>query len=118
MLANCLYVMIAFGAANSMAGPIMGRFIDSNDNKKACILNSSVITVMILITIWSILNADFNALSGIMCFLWGIQDGFINVHSFNTLGFEFDNVADGFAVFNIMNGFGVFTFQLIQAQFD
>ena len=72
MLANCLFVMIAFGFANSIAGPIMGKFIDKNDNAKACILNSGIVVVMMLITIWSLLNANFNALSGIMCLLWGI----------------------------------------------
>ena len=50
--------------------------------------------------------------------MWGFQDGIVNIHTFQILGFEFTNSSDPFSVFNLVRAIAVLLFEIIQADFD
>ena len=54
----------------------------------------------------------------LMCFLWGYQDGSINIHIFQILGFEFKNQIEPFSVFNLVQGFSIFVGEFAQSFLD
>ena len=53
-----------------------------------------------------------------MAFMWGVEDGSVNTHALEMLGFEFDDNTDPFAIFSMFEAFAVFIFQLIQSRVD
>ena len=73
--------MIAFGFGEVVGAFFMGWFIDNYNAKRATIMNMVIIVLMILITLISISTEKFSWLSFLMSFLWGIQDGTINIHT-------------------------------------
>ena len=58
---------------------------------------------------------EFSGLTFFTIFLWGIEEGTINTHTLNILGFEFPTSSDPFAVLSFIQGVGVFVFSGIQA---
>jgi hypothetical protein len=60
-----------------------------------------IIILMIVVTLGYIIIMDFGWLAYVMTLLWGLQDGALNAHTFQMLGFEFDNPDEAFAVFNL-----------------
>ena len=53
-----------------------------------------------------------------MSFLWGVQDGSVNTHCLEMLGFEFDDNTEPFSIFSMFEAVAVFIFQLVQAGVD
>lgn len=96
----------------------MGWFIDKFDPRKGTLVNILIIIITISVTLASIGASKFNWLSYLMSFMWGIADGTINIHTLQTLGFEFNSHSEPFGVFNLVQGISVFTFQNIQGQLD
>ena len=45
-----------------------------------------------------------------MAFMWGLEDGSVNTHALEMLGFEFDDNTDPFAIFSMFEAFAVFVF--------
>ena len=78
--------MISFGFGEVFAGALQGWFIDKYSSRSANILNLAVIIVMIAVSMISIYSEQFNILTFIMSFLWGVQDGVINTHTYQVLG--------------------------------
>ena len=104
---KALVGMIAFGAGEIIGGLLLGVIIDKIGSKYTCIINIMIVGVQGLVTILSINSADYNALSFLMTFLWGFQDGALNIHTFQILGFEFETQSEPFGVFNLVQGIGV-----------
>lgn len=107
--------MIAFGMGAVISGLTYGQIIDKIGSRQACHLNMAMIGVQGIVTILAIQSTGFSSLSILLCFLWGLQDGGVNIHCLQILGFEFESHSEPFGVFNIMNGVGVAIFQAIQA---
>ena len=105
--------MISFGFGEVIGGFLMGWFIDKFNPKRATILNMIIIIVMTGVSLFSISLARFNYLTYTMTFLWGVQDGAVNIHTLQTLGSEFESHGEPFGVFNLMQGISVFIFQII-----
>lgn len=105
-----LIIMIAFGFGEVFGAFFMGWFIDTFNPKRGAVMNMGIIIVMTLITLISISIEKFNWLSFVMSFFWGIQDGMVNIHTLQTLGFEFTSHSEPFGVFNLFNGLSVFIF--------
>ena len=57
---------------------------------------------------------SYNWLTYLMCFIWGIQDGAINIHTYRVLGTEFKSKSEPFSVFNLVQGLSVFCFQGVE----
>ena len=55
-----------------------------------------------------------------MAFLWGVQDGSVNTHSLEMLGFEFGESGSTvpFSIFSMFEAVAVFAFQIIQSGVD
>ena len=104
---KALQGMIAFGAGEIIGGLLLGVIIDKIGSKYTCIINIVIVAVQGLVTILSINSAEFTALSYFMTFLWGFQDGALNIHTFQILGFEFETQSEPFGVFNLVQGIGV-----------
>jgi hypothetical protein len=50
-----------------------------------------------------------------MAFLWGVEDGSVNTHCLEMLGFEFDDNTEPFSIFSMFEAVAVFVFQIIQS---
>ena len=96
-----LYGMVCFGFGEVFGGIMMGHIIDRYGSKMGSLKNVVLIVIMTATTYGSLCILEYNYLSFIMCFTWGYLDGAINIHSYQILGFEFDD--DGpFAVHNLV----------------
>lgn len=58
----------------------MGQVIDKVGAKKATFMNLANILAMIAITLYNLHDLEYGYLSFIMCFVWGWQDGSLNIH--------------------------------------
>ena len=94
--------MVAFGFGEIIGGLGHGVIIDKLGSKMSCLVNALVILTMTGVTLTSIIQLEYNVTTFAMCFMWGAVDGVINVHTFQILGFEFDNPAGAFSCFNLM----------------
>ncbi len=47
--------------------------------------------------------------------MWGVEDGSVNTHALEMLGFEFDDDIVPFSIFSMFEAFAVFVFQLVQS---
>jgi predicted MFS family arabinose efflux permease len=101
--------MVAFGVGEMLGGFIIGQVVDRFDSKKAVLANVSIIVVMTLVTLWFIFADKFNWLAFAMCLLWGVQDGALNTHCFEVLGFQFDSNSEPYSVFNMVQAISVFS---------
>ena len=110
--------MIAFGVGEVVGGLLMGWFIDKYDSKKATILNLFIVFAMTAVTLESIISQKFNYLTFITTFLWGLQDGTFNTHTFQVLGSEFETQSEPFGVFSLVQGLSVFCFCMLQSQIN
>ena len=70
------------------------------------------------VTLLSIEDMRYNFLTFVMCFLWGIEDGALNIHTYQVLGTEFKSKTEPFSVFNLIQGLAVFAFQGAQSMID
>ena len=53
-----------------------------------------------------------------MAFMWGVEDGAVNTHCLEMLGFEFDDNTLPFSIFSMFEAVAVFIFQIIQSFVD
>jgi hypothetical protein len=74
--------MVAFGFGEVTGGALQGWFIDAFSSKNAALLNFLVVVIMTGATILSVYLERFNALTFFMSYMWGVQDGTFNTHTF------------------------------------
>ena len=79
---KALFAMVAFGFGEVFGGLAGGYIIDSCGSKVASLVNVLIVIVMISVTLVAIFVLEYNVISFIMCFMWGVQDGALNVHTF------------------------------------
>ena len=83
-----------------LGGLLMGKVVDKISSRAGVILNVLLIIVACLLAIWQIQRNQFDTVSYLFTFAWGFQDGAVNTHSFQMMGFEFNTSSDPFALFN------------------
>lgn len=110
--------MVAFGFGEVIGGFLSGKVFDRIGSKKGALLNMFLIGLVTLLTIFSILSKRYGWLTFVMCSIWGIQDGAVNIHTFKILGSEFKSKSEPFSVFNLVQGISVFVFQGIEGVID
>ena len=86
-----LYAMISFGFGEVLGGILMGLVIDYFGSKMGSLKNVVLAVLMTASTYGSLYYLEYNYLTFIMCFLWGYVHAAINIHSYQILGFEFDD---------------------------
>jgi len=113
-----LFGLVAFGIGDVIGGTCNGHILDKIGSKKGALVNVVLIILTAAVTLISIQVLKYNWLTYVMCFIWGIQDGAINIHTYRILGTEFKSKSEPFSVFNLVQGISVFCFQGIQSMID
>ena len=115
---HALYAMSCFGVGEVFGGVLQGIVIDRCGMRAANFTVMLVIVVMTLVTVLNCQNLHYGPMSFLMTFLWGTQDGVVNIIVFRILGFEFVSNSEPFGVFNLIQGLAVFGVQLLQGTID
>lgn len=107
-----------FGVGEVLGASGMGFYIDRNDSRSAAGVNLLIMIATITITLLTIYLGRVDFLMYFMGGFWGLQDGAMNVHVMQALGFEFDQHVNGepFGVFNLVQGIAAFIVGMIQGQ--
>ena len=74
--------MVAFGFGEVSGGFLHGLLIDKIGSKKTVIINVLIIIIMTFLSLCSLYNNKFDWKSFFMCFVWGYQDGSLNIFLF------------------------------------
>jgi hypothetical protein len=88
------------------------------NSRIASVFNILFVALATALTIIFLVYEDYNWFTFVMAFMWGVEDGSVNTHALEMLGFEFDDNTDPFAIFSMFEAFAVFIFQLIQSRVD
>lgn len=110
ILEKSLLAFVCFGVGQSISGIMMGKVIDYSNSKKACLLNIAFMVLTFGVSVRNLTQLKFGAMSYVTCLVWGLQDGVVNTHCFQMLGFEFDTQSDPFSIFALVQGVSVFVF--------
>ena len=102
--------MVAFGFGEVIGGGFNGFVLDKIGSQKGALVNAGLMILCIGVTLLSIEDMKYNFLTFVMCFLWGIEDGALNIHTYHVLGTEFKSKSEPFSVFNLVQGLAVFAF--------
>ena len=94
--------MILLGLGECLGSLGSGFVIDYVGTKNFCVLNAFMIALNGLVVASSTSSLEYNNLSFIMCFLWGMQDSFSTSNAMQILGFEFETKSEPFSVFMII----------------
>ena len=92
--------------------------VDRKSSKLASLVNAGLVLLTALVTLGYLSNPAFTWYIFFMSFLWGVQDGSVNTHCLEMLGFEFDDNTEPFSIFSMFEAVAVFIFQLVQAGVD
>ena len=90
VLEKCQLALAFFGFGSSISAIIMGRIIDYTSSRKAIVVNMLIMVVTAIVSIYNIDNGYFGTISHLTAFVWGLQDGIVNTHIFQILGYEFN----------------------------
>ena len=77
--------MVAFGIGEVVGSIIVGIIIDKIGSKKTSIVNILIILILINVTAVSVNSEKYDWMTFLMCFLWGLQDSSLNIHTFQIL---------------------------------
>ena len=102
ILEKCYLALAFFGIGSSFSAIIMGRIIDHSSSKNAIFVNIVIMVGTGIISIININNAYFGNISHLTAFIWGLQDGIVNTHIYQILGYEFNRQVDPFSVFQFV----------------
>mmetsp|Transcript_5010 Transcript_5010/g.8543 ORF Transcript_5010/g.8543 Transcript_5010/m.8543 type:complete len:116 (+) Transcript_5010:921-1268(+) len=114
MVARALDAMMLFGIGEVLSGILSGLQIDRFGSRRQVLFNLSLILLTVGVSVLSIRRATYDWVTYVMCFLWGYQDGAINIHTFQILGNQFESQSEPFGVFNSVQGIAVFLACIIQ----
>jgi len=110
-----MFAMVLFGVGEIMGGFFIGYFIDKYSNKTAVRYNIVIIVVMGLVTALFVEQWSYNFIAYLMCFMWGFQDSALHTHTFEILGFEFEDNYTPFCLFGILESIACSACEIIIA---
>mmetsp|Transcript_17947 Transcript_17947/g.17138 ORF Transcript_17947/g.17138 Transcript_17947/m.17138 type:complete len:173 (+) Transcript_17947:111-629(+) len=110
-----MYAMVVFGGGEICGGFFIGQIVDRINSKAAIWVNLASMVVMTGFTLGFLADFSYGWLVFAMTFTWGFQDGCVNTHSFEMIGFEFQDSAESFSVFYLVESIGVVIFSVIDA---
>lgn len=96
-----------------IGGLAVGKVMDKIGSKNFSLINVLFVTLTYLLVFINLNQLQYASLTFLMCFMFGVFDAFINIHSDKVLGHEFESNSEPFCVFNVLVGFSVFVFQMI-----
>jgi predicted MFS family arabinose efflux permease len=77
-----LFGMVAFGFGEVVGGFIHGLIIDWIGSRASIKVNLLVMVVTFSSTLWSLNKMNFDIYTFAMCFMWGYEDGTVNIFLF------------------------------------
>jgi predicted MFS family arabinose efflux permease len=110
-----MYAMVSFGFGEIVGGLLIGQVVDRKGSKPAALVNMGLVFVTVLLTVIYLQDPEYNAFVFLMAFMWGVEDGSVNTHCLEMLGFEFEDNTLPFSIFSMFEAIAVFIFQLIQS---
>ena len=113
-----MLAMVLFGFGEIVGGFFIGYFIDKYSSRFAVLINVAIIVLMGIVTSIFIEQWHYNFTAFLMCFLWGFQDSAVHTHTFEILGFEFEDNYTPFSIFGILESIACSIFEIIIASTD
>jgi predicted MFS family arabinose efflux permease len=110
-----MFAMVAFGFGEIVGGLSIGQVVDRKGSKIASLVNMAYVLFTVLLTGIYLHSPSYGFLVFFMSFMWGVEDGAVNTHCLEMLGFEFDDNTEPFSIFSMFEAVAVFIFQLIQS---
>ena len=110
--------MVAFGVGEIVGGLVIGQIVDRLNSKLASLVNAFLVLMTAILTMIYLSNSEFTWYIFFVCFLWGVEDGAVNTHCLEMLGFEFEDNILPFSIFSLFEALAVFLFQIIQSFVD
>ena len=102
--------MILLGIGECLGSLGSAFVIDYIGTKNTCILNALMVALNGLVVASSTSSLEYNNLSFVVCFLWGIQDSISTSNAMQILGFEFETKSEPFSVFMVLQGLSMAVF--------
>lgn len=106
-LEKTLYALAVLGIGEITGGYFMGLIVDKTSSRIGCVFNILSIIIACGLTYLQLRRNSYDWLTFLMCFMWGISDAFVNTHSNQMMGFEFETNSDPFGVFNAAQSISV-----------
>jgi MFS family permease len=110
-----MFAMVAFGLGEIVGGLLIGQVVDRRGSKLASLVNMGLVAFTVLLTLFYLSYLRYNLLVFLMAFMWGVEDGAVNTHCLEMLGFEFDDNTVPFSIFSMFEAVAVFVFQILQS---
>jgi predicted MFS family arabinose efflux permease len=108
-----MFAMVAFGFGEIFGGLIIGQIVDRKNSKVASLFNLGFVAFTTVLTIIYLSIRQYNLFVFFMAFMWGFEDGAVNTHCLEMLGFEFEDNTIPFSIFSLFEAMAVFVFQII-----
>jgi len=105
-----MYAMVAFGFGEIVGGLVIGQVVDRRGSKSASIVNMGLVFMTVILTVFYLQDPEYSVLVFFMAFMWGVEDGAVNTHCLEMLGFEFDDNTLPFSIFSMFEALAVFVF--------
>jgi hypothetical protein len=84
--------------------------VDRKSSRLASLVNAGLVLLTTLVTLVYLSDPAFTWYIFFVSFLWGVQDGSVNTHCLEMLGFEFDDNTEPFSIFSMFEAVAVFIF--------
>jgi len=84
--------------------------VDKVSSRAGVITNLLIIVVMGGVSLWTIAINTYGFTTYAFTFMWGMQDGALNTHTYQMLGFEFESSSHPFSIYCIVQALGVVLF--------
>ncbi|TNV71880.1 hypothetical protein FGO68_gene9607 [Halteria grandinella] len=110
-----MFAMVAFGFGEIFGGLSIGQVVDRKGSKFASLVNMGYVLFTIALTLLYLNSPSYGFLVFFMAFMWGVEDGAVNTHCLEMLGFEFEDNTEPFSIFSMFEAFAVFIFQILQS---
>jgi hypothetical protein len=86
--------------------------VDKISQRAGVVFNLITIVNQFVFSYITIVRNTYDWTSFIFAFSWGFQDGCVETHSYQMMGFEFNSASDPFSIFNSVQAFAVFAFSI------
>ena len=83
--------MIFLGVGEVVGGFLLGYICDKIGSKNMCLVNVLIVFTTTGLTYWNLVQMEYNWVTYLVCFMWGINDGCSNIHINQMCGFEFES---------------------------
>jgi len=84
--------------------------VDRKNSKIASLVNAVLVLITAILTLVYLADPKFTWYIFFVSFMWGLEDGAVNTHCLEMLGFEFEDNTEPFSIFSMFEAVAVFIF--------